>query len=87
MGARIFQIVLLFTKEFIGWILIACFIALPSAWLVLGAWMRGFAYRTAMGWDIYLLSGGLGLSIAILTVGFQAFQAARQNPVQNLRYE
>ena len=40
-----------------------------------------------MSWWVFVLSGGIALLIAILTVGFQAIKAATANPVEALRYE
>ncbi|NIW95626.1 MAG: hypothetical protein GWN20_22905, partial [Phycisphaerae bacterium] len=48
---------------------------------------RDFAYRTNITWWIFILAGGLALTIALLTVSFQAIRAALANPIESLRYE
>jgi putative ABC transport system permease protein len=35
----------------------------------------------------FLVSGAVALSIAVLTVSFQAIKVALANPVESLRYE
>ncbi|HLF35829.1 MAG TPA: hypothetical protein VI583_16415 [Cyclobacteriaceae bacterium] len=49
--------------------------------------MENFAYRTAISWWIFLLSVGIILVVAVLTAGWNTFNAARRNPVEALRYE
>ena len=50
-------------------------------------WLEGFAYRAELDLWIFILSGGIALTIAILTVSYQAIKAANANPVKSLRYE
>jgi putative ABC transport system permease protein len=87
LGASVRNIVLLLSKEFIGLLIVACFIAFPLAWWAMNKWLQGFAYRvTITGW--VLLSGLLPVvCIAFLVVGFRVFYAARENPVNSLRFE
>jgi putative ABC transport system permease protein len=50
-------------------------------------WLRGFAYRTGIGIEIFIISGAIALVIALLTVSYQSIRAALANPVEALRYE
>jgi ABC-type antimicrobial peptide transport system permease subunit len=43
-------------------------------------------YRINIGVWVFVLSGMLAAGIAVLTVSFQAFKAARANPIDSLRY-
>ena len=87
MGAPIFGIVYLLSKEFTKWVLIANIIAWPIAYYAARKWLENFAYRTNIAWEIFLLSAALALLIALLTVSYQAIRAATANPVDALRYE
>lgn len=87
LGASTGSIILLMSKEFIKWILLATIVALPLAWLLMNKWLQNFAYRANMGWFIFLLSGLITISIAILTFLFQTIRAACANPADSLRYE
>lgn len=58
----------------------------PAAWLMHG-WLHSFAYHTELNVGTFLAAGALALAIALGTTGLQAWRAARQCPVQALRYE
>jgi putative ABC transport system permease protein len=47
--------------------------------------LESYAYRVALSWSIFAISGFLALSIAILTISSQAVRAALTNPVKLLR--
>lgn len=87
MGARVGGIIVMLSKEFIKWVLMANLIAWPVGYFLTRRWLQGFAYRIALGWEIFLFSALLALFIAVLTVSYQAVRAATANPVQSLRYE
>jgi len=50
-------------------------------------WLQTFAYKTELNWWIFCLSGIIALVIALLTVSWQSWRAAKRNPVDALRYE
>lgn len=87
LGAKVSGIVLLLTKEFTKWILVANLLAWPVAFMLAKKWLQGFAYRMSLGWEIFVVSAVLALAIATLTVTYQAVKAAITNPVESLRYE
>jgi putative ABC transport system permease protein len=85
LGASVSNITLTLTKNFARLVLIALIIAIPIAWWLMQSWLQGFAYRTAMGWSVFLLSGSITLLIALLTVSYQAIRAALANPADILK--
>jgi putative ABC transport system permease protein len=87
LGASIFSIVALLSKEFTYLVLAANLIAWPIAWYAMHRWLQSFAYRIELGLGVFVLGGVLVLGIAWLTVSYQAIRAARANPVEALRYE
>lgn len=87
LGASTEKIILLLSKEFITWILIANIAAWPVAWFMMNRWLQNFAYRIDISWWMFLLAGGLALIIALLTVSVQTIRSALSNPVKALRYE
>lgn len=87
LGASINSILLLLSKKIITWVLIANVIAIPFAYYLMNKWLEDFAYRIEISWWIFVLSGGIALSIALVTVSFQAIKAAIANPVDSLKYE
>ncbi len=87
MGASVPQIVVLLSKEFTYLVLFACVVGFPVAWYAMDKWLQDFAYATTMGWGIFVASGLAALTIAWLTVSYQAIRAATSNPVEALHYE
>jgi putative ABC transport system permease protein len=86
-GASAVHIVLLFDRKILKWILLATIIAGPVAYGVSFIWLMNFAYKTALSWWVILLSGGIGLVIALATTAYDTIKSALKNPVQSLRYE
>jgi putative ABC transport system permease protein len=87
LGASSPGIVLLLSKEFAKWVVVANLLAWPCAYFLMKNWLQGFAYRSALSWWLFALAGSVALIVAMLTVSFQAVRAARANPVDSLRYE
>lgn len=87
LGASTFQITMMLSHEFTKWVVFASIIAFPVAYFVMNQWLQNFAYRTSIGFWIFILSVLLALILAMFTVSFQAFKAAIANPVNSLRYE
>ena len=86
-GATVLQIVKMLNYGFIKWIAIAFVIATPIAYYSMNGWLENFAYKTILSWWIFALAGLIALLIALITVSWQTFKAARRNPVETLRYE
>ncbi len=87
LGASVPGIVILLSKEFTKWVIIANIIAWPLAYFFMKKWLQDFAYRINLGWYIFVLSAMLALVIAIVTVSYQSIKAANANPVDSLKYE
>jgi putative ABC transport system permease protein len=87
LGASVTQVTQMLSKEFIKLVLIASFIAFPTAWWATNKWLESFAYRINISWWIFAVSGFTALLIALITVSFQAIKAAIANPVKSLRTE
>jgi putative ABC transport system permease protein len=87
LGASAPGIVMLLSREFLKWVLLANIIAWPIAWYGMNNWLQNFAYRINIGLWTFVLAGLLALVIALLTVSFQTIKATIANPVEALRYE
>ncbi|HPE77024.1 MAG TPA: ABC transporter permease, partial [Draconibacterium sp.] len=86
-GAKELEILTMLNRDFVKWVVIAFVIATPVAYYTMNKWLENFAYKTSLSWWIFALAGFLALGIALLTVSFQSWKAARRNPVEALRYE
>ena len=87
LGASVMDVVILITKEFFWFILIANIIAFPIAWYAMNKWLNDFAFKIKISWEILMVSILLTVFIGILTVSLQAVKAALANPVKSLRTE
>lgn len=86
-GARISEVMVLLSKDYVKWVGIAFLIATPIAWYAMHKWLENFAYKTELSWWIFAMAGLLALGIVLLTVSWQSWKAATRNPVEALRYE
>lgn len=86
-GAKIWEIMAMLNLRFVKWVAIAFVIATPIAYFAMDKWLQNFAYRTQLSWWVFALAGLMALVIALLTVSWQSWLAARRNPVEALRYE
>jgi putative ABC transport system permease protein len=87
LGASVFDITSMLSKDFLKLVAVAIIIALPVSWLVMDQWLQDFAHRVNIGWWVFAIAGISALLIALLTVSYQAIKAAIANPVQSLRTE
>ena len=87
LGAEVSSIVTLLSKDFIKLVLVAIVLATPITWYAMNTWLEGFAYRTAIGWWVYLLAGVVAIIVALATISSQAVRAALTNPVKSLKSE
>lgn len=86
-GATIQNILMMLNKDFIKWVAVAFIIACPIAYYAMSKWLENFAYKTNLSWWVFAFAGIFTLIIALLTVSWQSYQAATQNPVDSLRDE
>jgi ABC-type antimicrobial peptide transport system permease subunit len=87
LGASVGNVISLLSKEFLKLVFIAIMIASPITWLVMNKWLQDFAYRTNISWLVFAITAVIAISIALLTISFQAIKAALSNPVESLRTE
>lgn len=84
-GSSVSGIVILLSKDFMKYVLLANLIAWPLAYLVMSNWLQNYAYTSDIRYVWFLASGMLALVIAWLTIGAHAVAASRRNPVNALR--
>ncbi len=87
LGATVSGLVLLLSADFLKLILVAVLIAFPLAGWVTNQWLHGFAYRTTIGAEVFLLAGAATLLITMVTISFQTVKAALANPAESLKAE
>eukprot|EP01037_Dinobryon_pediforme_P016853 gene16853-17038_t len=87
LGANVWSVVTLLSKDFIKLVMIAIAIATPLAWIAMQKWLQSFAYRQNIQWWVLLVTAFGAIGIAFITVSFQSVKAAVANPVDSLRSE
>ncbi|MCF7793035.1 MAG: ABC transporter permease [Candidatus Cloacimonetes bacterium] len=86
-GASILELIRLLNFDFVKLIVGTFVIAIPIAYYVMSKWLNSFAYKVELSWWIFALSGLIALLIALVTVSFLTYNAARRNPVLSLKCE
>jgi predicted permease len=87
LGASVFNVWQLLSREFIVLVVIAFCLAAPIAYYVLSDWLQNYQYRTELSWWIFAVAGLGALAVTLLTVSYQSIRAALMNPVKSLRSE
>lgn len=87
LGASAGAIVLLLSREYAKWVIMANLLAWPLGYYFMKRWLQGFAYRADLTIWLFVLAGAGALAVALVTVCYQAISAAFSNPVESLRYE
>lgn len=87
LGASVFNLWGLLSKEFITLVILSCVIAAPVAYYYLNNWLTNYDYRINISWQVFILAAIAALVLTILTVSFKAIKAAMSNPIRSLRTE
>lgn len=87
LGANVFSIISLFSKEFMYLTFLGMLISSPFAYFIMSKWLEEFAYRIEIRPMLFVLVGLITLIIAGLTVGYKSYKTAIANPVKALRNE
>ncbi|MFT3978917.1 MAG: ABC transporter permease [Ferruginibacter sp.] len=87
LGASVYSIWQLLSRDFVLLVLIAFIISVPISWYFMSSWLQNYSYRTNMAWWIFALAGIGALIIAVAVVSMQAAKASLTNPVKSLRSE
>lgn len=87
LGASIFNLWRMLSKDFVVLVIVSCLIAIPFTWYFLHQWLQRYTYRTDISWWIFMIAALGALFITMATVSFQAIKAAIANPVKSLRTE
>ena len=87
MGAPVYQLVYMLSKDFTIPVFFSFLISVPIAYYLMKNWLNGFAYHIEIGVFHFLLTLILMVLIAWITISFRTFRVASLNPVNSLRHE
>jgi ABC-type antimicrobial peptide transport system permease subunit len=87
MGASIFSVTALLSKDFLKQVGLGILLGAPLSWYLMNKWLSGFAYHTALSIWLFVGAGVAAILIALITVSYQSVKAAIINPVKSLKSE
>lgn len=87
MGANIFNLASLISKDFIKLVIFSMVIAFPIGYYLMEKWLSDFVFRINISWAVFAIVGLAALFITILSVSYQSVKAALMDPVKSLRSE
>jgi putative ABC transport system permease protein len=86
-GASVFSLWTMLSRDFVVLVIVACAVAVPVAYYLMKQWLGAYTYHAEMSWWIFAMTIGGALVLTLLTVSYQAIAAALMNPVKSLRTE
>lgn len=87
LGATVFGLWRLMSRDFVVLVIISLFIAMPVAYYFMHGWLQHYTYRAELSWWIFSVTAAGAIMITLLTVSYQSIKAALINPVKSLRSE
>lgn len=87
LGATEQSLLLLLSKEYIYLLIICLGLSVPMTFYLMQQWLSSFEYRVEIGWQVFAVAGCISLTIAMLTISYQAIKTAWTQPAQTLKCE
>lgn len=87
LGASVWSLTSLLSREFVWLVVAANIVALPLVVYFAQEWLQTFAYRMELSPMVFVLTTAAALVVTFLTVSIQTIKAANGNPVDSLRSE
>jgi ABC-type antimicrobial peptide transport system permease subunit len=87
MGASVFNLWKMLSKDFVLLVVLSVFLSVPIAYYFMNSWLQNYEYHTDISWWIFAVSALCALAITLFTVSYQSIKAAMANPIKSLRSE
>ncbi len=87
LGASVFNLWSLLSKDFVILVAISLVIATPVAYYFMHNWLQNYTCHSDIAWWIFAITAIGAMGITLLTVSYQSIKAAMANPVKSLRSE
>ena len=87
LGSTTGEILWMFNKNYLRVLVICFIIASPLAWYGVNDWLQNFAYKIPIYWWVFLIAFLLVSVVTLLTVTYQNWHAANENPVNSIKNE
>lgn len=87
MGSTTYEILMMFNRRYFYLLIVSFVLAAPLAWWLCSNWLESFAERTSIAWWLFLLSFLLVAVITVITVSYQSWKNANENPILSIKTE
>lgn len=87
LGASVFNLWTMLSKEFLILIIASCAISIPLSYYFMHNWLLSYDYHTSMSAWVFLWASIGALIVTLFTVSFQTLKASIANPVKSLALE
>ncbi|HTI59110.1 ABC transporter permease [Mucilaginibacter sp.] len=87
LGASVFGLWRMMSKDFVVLVIISVIIAIPLSYRFMDSWLQHYTYHTSLSWWVFALTAAGALLVTLLTISYQSIKAALANPVKSLRSE
>jgi ABC-type antimicrobial peptide transport system permease subunit len=87
LGASVFNVWNLLSKEFILLVVFSFIVSVPLSYYFMHNWLQNYEYRTKLSLWVFAATAIGALMITLITVSYQSIKAAITNPVKSLRTE
>ena len=86
-GASVVDVLKMFNIKFIR-IVIVCFVlSIPISWLIVNAYLKGFAYRMPTHWWVFFSAFLSVMIVTLIVVTLRCLSAALSNPIKSIKTE
>jgi len=87
LGATEQSLLVLLSKEYILLVGISLILSVPVTWYLMNQWLQSFEYKVEIGFESFLVAGGISLLVALFTISYQTIKTASAQPAETLKYE
>ncbi|MFT6035542.1 MAG: putative ABC transport system permease protein [Marivirga sp.] len=87
MGASVFNISMLFNKEFLKITIVGMLFSLPFSYWLMNEWLKQFEVKAGLSASVFLITIVIGVFFTIAIVSVQTIKAGNMNPVKILKDE
>lgn len=87
LGASVFALWQLLSKDFAILVFISIIIASPVAYYLMHNWLNNYQYHIDVAWWIFIVTAIGAILITLITVSLQSIKAALANPIKSLKTE
>jgi putative ABC transport system permease protein len=87
LGASVFNLWRLLSKDFVGLVIISLVVATPVSYYLMHKWLQNYQYRAEIAWWVFGITAIGAVTITLATVSYQSIKAALANPVKSLKSE